>query len=63
MRSAKPEGQKLGKTPLNIDRETIVRDRLSGLSLMETVKRHKVSRATVVRLAREAGQHRVSAAA
>ncbi len=63
MRRARLEGQKLGRTPLNIDRDAIVRDRLSGMSLTETAKRHKVSRATVVRLVREAGQHRVSVAA
>jgi DNA invertase Pin-like site-specific DNA recombinase len=63
MRRAKLEGQKLGRTPLNIDREAIVRDRISGMSLTETAKRHKVSRATVVRLVREASQHRVSLAA
>ena len=43
MRRARLEGQKLGRTPLNIDRDAIVRDRLSGMSLTETAKRHKVS--------------------
>lgn len=63
MRRAKLEGQRLGRTPLNIDRDALVRDRLSGMSLTETAKRHKVSRATVVRLVREAGQDRATVAA
>jgi DNA invertase Pin-like site-specific DNA recombinase len=63
MRRARLEGQRLGRAPLNIDHDALVRDRLSGMSLTETAKRHKVSRATVVRLVREAIQHRVSAAA
>jgi DNA invertase Pin-like site-specific DNA recombinase len=63
MRRARLEGQRLGRAPLDIDRDALVRDRLSGMSLTETAKRHKVSRATVVRLVREAIQHRVSAAA
>lgn len=63
MRRAKLEGQRLGRSPLDIDREALVRDRLSGMSLTETAKRHKVSRATVVRLVREAGQNRATVAA
>lgn len=54
MRRARLEGQRLGRAPLAIDREALVRDRLSGMSLTETAKRHRVSRATVVRLVREA---------
>ncbi len=63
MRRAKLEGQRLGRAPLNIDRDALVRDRLSGMSLTETAKRHKVSRATVVRLVREASQNRATVAA
>lgn len=63
MRRAKLEGQRLGRAPLNIDRDALVRDRLSGMSLTETAKRHRVSRATVVRLVREAGQNRATVAA
>ena len=53
MRRAKLEGQRLGRAPLNIDRAAIVRDRLSGLSLTKVAKKHRVSRATVVRLVKE----------
>lgn len=63
MRRAKLEGQRLGRAPLNVDRNAIVRDRLSGMSLTQTAKRHKVSRATVVRLVREANQREMTVAA
>lgn len=56
MRRAKLEGQRLGRAPLNVDRGAIVHDRLSGMSLTQVAKRHRVSRATVVRLVREAKQ-------
>ena len=57
------ESQRLGRSPLNIDGAAIVRDRISGLSLTQVAKRHRVSRATVVRLVREAGQREMTAAA
>jgi DNA invertase Pin-like site-specific DNA recombinase len=63
MRRAKLEGQRLGRAPLNIDRDALVRDRLSGMSLTQTAKRHRVSRATVVRLVREASQSQMTVAA
>jgi DNA invertase Pin-like site-specific DNA recombinase len=53
MRRAKMEGQRLGRAPLNLDRTAIVRDRLSGMSLTQVAKKHRVSQATVVRLAKE----------
>jgi len=62
MRRARMEGQRLGRAPLDIDRDALVRDRVSGLSLTETAKRYRVSRATVVRLVREASQGRMVAA-
>lgn len=49
--------------PLDVDRGAIVRDRLSGMSLTQVAKRHRVSRATVVRLVSEAKQHQVVIAA
>jgi len=63
MRRARMEGVRLGRTPLNIDRAAIVRDRLSGMSLTQVAKRYRVSRATVVRLAKEASQSQVTVAA
>jgi DNA invertase Pin-like site-specific DNA recombinase len=63
MRRAKMEGQRLGRAPLDVDRSAIVRDRLSGMSLTQVAKRHRVSRATVVRLVREAKEREMVAAA
>lgn len=63
MRRARLEGQRLGRAPLDIDREALVGDRLSGMSLTETARRYRVSRATVVRLVREASQQEVVTAA
>jgi DNA invertase Pin-like site-specific DNA recombinase len=50
------EGFRLGRTPLDVDRDAIVCDRLSGMSLPKTAKKHRVSRASVVRLVRQARQ-------
>jgi DNA invertase Pin-like site-specific DNA recombinase len=63
MRRAKIEGRRLGRAPLSVDRDALVRDRLSGMSLTQVAKRHRVSRATVVRLAKEASQSQVTVAA
>ena len=49
MRRARLEGTILGRKPLDVDREAIVRDRRS-MSLTDCSKRHGVSRGTVVRL-------------
>ena len=63
MRRARMEGQRLGRAPLDVDRAAIVRDRLSGMSLTQVAKRHRVSRAMVVRLVKEATQRQMSVAA
>ena len=63
MRRAKLEGRRIGRAPLNVDRTAIVRDRLAGLSLTKVAKKHRVSRATVVRLVRDAKQPEMVAAA
>ena len=55
MRRAKLEGRRIGRTPLNIDRKQVVEDRQSGMSLSKVAQRHKISRASVCRLVREAG--------
>ena len=54
MRRRKLDGLPCGRQPLDIDHDVVVADRLSGLSLTETAKRHGTSRATVVRFVREA---------
>jgi len=54
MRRAKLEGRRIGRTPLDINREQVVRDRLSGMSLRQVAKKHGISRASVCRLVKEA---------
>jgi len=55
MRRAKLEGRRIGRTPLDIDREQVVSDRRAGMSLTKVAQRHHISRASVCRLMREAG--------
>src|ERR1700745_2518245 len=55
MRRAKLEGRRIGRAPLNIDRARVVEDRRSGMSLTKVAQRHKISRASVCRLVKEAG--------
>ena len=55
MRRAKLEGRRIGRAPMNINREEVVSDRRSGMSLTEVAKKHRISRASVCRLVREAG--------
>jgi len=55
MRRAKLEGRRIGRTPLNINREQVVQDRRSGMSLTKVAKKHHISRASVCRLVKESG--------
>ena len=55
MRRAKLEGRRIGRQPLNIDREQVVADRKSGMSLTQVARKHRISRASVCRLVRESG--------
>jgi DNA invertase Pin-like site-specific DNA recombinase len=54
MRRRKLDGLPLGRQPLDLDRDELVRDRLSGMSLTNVAKKYGCSRATVVRFTREA---------
>jgi DNA invertase Pin-like site-specific DNA recombinase len=54
MRRRRLEGLPMGRAPLAIDREALVRDRRSGMSLTQVSKKYSVSRASVVRFTREA---------
>src|ERR1700688_4649912 len=63
MRRARMEGQRLGRAPLNIDHDALVRDRLAGMSLTNVAKKYRVSRASVVRFVREAQRRQVATAA
>jgi DNA invertase Pin-like site-specific DNA recombinase len=53
MRRAKLEGRHIGRRPLDIDREAVLRDRARGHSLTEIAKAHLASRATVSRIIKE----------
>ena len=55
MRRAKLEGRRIGRAPMDIDRQQVVRDRRSGMSLRQVAKKHGISRASVCRLAKESG--------
>jgi DNA invertase Pin-like site-specific DNA recombinase len=48
------EGLPMGRAPLDIDHQSLVRDRLAGMSLTVVAKKYSVSRASVVRFTREA---------
>jgi DNA invertase Pin-like site-specific DNA recombinase len=63
MRRAKMEGQRLGRAPLDVDRNALVRDRLAGMSLTDVAKKYRISRASVVRVVRQAKQSQLVAAA
>ena len=55
MRRAKLEGRRIGRQPLNIDREQVVADRKSGMSLTQVSRKHRISRASVCRIMKESG--------
>jgi DNA invertase Pin-like site-specific DNA recombinase len=55
MRRARIEGRQIGRAPLKIDREQLISDRLSGMSLTQVAKKHRISRASVCRLMKEKG--------
>jgi DNA invertase Pin-like site-specific DNA recombinase len=63
MRRARLEGQRLGRAPLNIDHDALIRDRLASMSLTSVGKKYGVSRASVVRFVREAKRRQMVAAA
>jgi len=49
MRRARLEGQRIGRPPLEIDRQALQRDRAQGHSLSELAHSYGISRASVVR--------------
>ncbi len=54
LRRKRLDGFQLGRRPLSTPHDSIVRDRLSGMSLTQCSKKYGVSRASVVRFVREA---------
>jgi len=53
MRRAKLEGRHIGRRPLELDHDAILRDRGRGMSLGQIAKAHCISRATVHRVVHE----------
>ena len=56
MRSAKLEGRRLGRPPLNVDREALMQDRRRGQSLKQIAKLHGISKASVIRVLHQENQ-------
>ncbi len=54
MARARAEGRQIGRARLDVNREQVVTDRRSGMSLTQVAKRHNISRASVCRLMKEA---------
>lgn len=55
MRRARLEGRQIGRARLDVNREQVIQDRRSGMSLTQVAKKHGISRASVCRLMKEAG--------
>jgi DNA invertase Pin-like site-specific DNA recombinase len=53
MRRAKLEGRRIGRAPLNVNREEVVRDRHAGMSLTKVAAKYRISRASVCRLVKQ----------
>jgi DNA invertase Pin-like site-specific DNA recombinase len=62
MRRAKLEGRQIGRRPLSIDRDQVIADRCSGMSLTQVARKYRISRASVVRFVKE-GKNRQAVAA
>lgn len=56
MRRARLDGQRLGRPPLNIDRDALVRDRAHGCSFGRLAKMHGISKTSVIRALQEASR-------
>jgi DNA invertase Pin-like site-specific DNA recombinase len=56
MRRAKLKGQHIGRRPLDVDRGAVIRDRQAGRSLSEVAQLHRISRALVSKILREAAE-------
>lgn len=56
MRRRKLDGLPVGRQPLDIDHDSLVRDRISGMSLTKVARKYSISRASVVRFVRQARQ-------
>ena len=62
MRRARLEGRQIGRARLDIDRQQVVVDRRSGMSLTQVARKHSISRASVCRMVKESGANPDAAA-
>jgi hypothetical protein len=62
MGRAKLEGRQIGRARLDIDRQQVVEDRRSGMSLTVVARKHSISRASVCRLMKESNRNSAAAA-
>ena len=56
MRRARLEGRRIGRAPLDVDRQAVQRDRASGMSLSQVAQAHRISKASVCRVLKQAQQ-------
>ncbi len=63
MRRAKLEGRQIGRSRFDVDRQQIIIDRRTGMSLTQVASKHSISRASVCRLMNEANRVVMSGAA
>ena len=56
MRRARLEGRQIGRTPLQVDRPALLRDRERGTSLNDLAKTYRISKASVCRVIKDAQQ-------
>jgi DNA invertase Pin-like site-specific DNA recombinase len=54
MRRAKLEGRQIGRSRPDVNRQQVIQDRRSGMSLTQVAKKHSISRESVCRLMKEA---------
>ena len=53
LRRARLEGRRIGRRPLDIDRDAVLRDRAAGQSLSTVAKAHGISRSMVAKIVRQ----------
>jgi hypothetical protein len=56
MRRARLEGRQIGRSRLDVNRQQVVQDLRSGMYLTQVAKKHRISRASVCRLMKEANE-------
>jgi DNA invertase Pin-like site-specific DNA recombinase len=53
MRRARLDGRQIGRKPLEVDRDAVIRDRAKGMSLADVAKTHRISKASVCRVLKQ----------